>query len=113
MRLSQLFTIICDGLTTCPKMSLLSFPRKGEKNLARLQNVQEVATDRTHENAPDAGAGYRAPCGSLDGLQHLESEAYPALGGRPSCLRARLFPRAEDRGKEKLGEGERLAHARP
>src|SRR5256885_3783754 len=25
--------------------------------------------------------------------------SYPALGGRPSCLRARLFPRAEDRGR--------------
>ena len=41
-------------------------------------NVQEVEIDRTHKNAPDVGAGHRAPCSSADGLQHLEPETYPA-----------------------------------
>ncbi len=42
------------------------------------ENVQEVAIDRTHEDAPDAGTGHRAPCGGPDGLQYLEPETYPA-----------------------------------
>src|SRR6267378_7702465 len=53
--------------------------------LGEDQNVQEMAIDGPHSNASDAGVGHCAPGGRLDGFQHLEPEAHPAVWGRRSC----------------------------
>src|SRR5229473_7881846 len=83
--------------------------------LDEAKHAKEMALNGSYANAADAGIGHRASSGGVDGFQHLEPEAYPAVGSGRSGLSTRLFSRFEDRRKQKLAQGLRhgYAHSQP
>src|SRR5438309_11070997 len=87
----HLFTIVCSGLTHSHKLvSIMLLWFAGSLRDSEAQNVQEVAFERPHTNAPHLGACHRPARGSLDGLQHLEPEAHSARQSHRSRHPARL-----------------------
>src|SRR5271154_2637157 len=88
-------------LDTLPLVELYSpVLVKMSEQSSEAGNAQEVAIDGPHANAPNAGAGHRAPGRGLDGLYYVAPEACATLRGPRGGHPARVFRRAEDRGKE-------------